>query len=83
MLRCPQLLARRASTALQPLIIDEGFGSQDDDKLAYVMEALHTIRDDIAKDHSRISPAKLKGTVPCSLSGPEDSTGLSDGCNWT
>ncbi len=44
-----KLLARRAGTALQTLIIDEGFGSQDEDGLSHIMEALHTIRDDFAK----------------------------------
>lgn len=44
-----KLLARRAGTALQTLIIDEGFGSQDEDGLAYIMQALHTIREDFEK----------------------------------
>ncbi|MFA5306714.1 MAG: SMC family ATPase [Candidatus Babeliales bacterium] len=44
-----KLLARRAGTSLQTLIIDEGFGSQDEDGLSHIMEVLHTIRDDFAK----------------------------------
>lgn len=44
-----KLLARRANTSLQTLIIDEGFGSQDDDGLAHIMDALHKIQDDFAK----------------------------------
>jgi DNA repair protein SbcC/Rad50 len=44
-----KLLARRAGTALQTLIIDEGFGSQDDEGLSRIMEVLHAIRDDFAK----------------------------------
>lgn len=44
-----KLLARRAGTALQTLIIDEGFGSQDDEGLAHIMDALHKIQDDFAK----------------------------------
>ena len=36
-----KLLARRAGTALQTLIIDEGFGSQDEEGLAHIMEALY------------------------------------------
>lgn len=44
-----KLLARRAGTALQTLIIDEGFGSQDEDGLAYIMQAIHMIRDDFEK----------------------------------
>ncbi len=44
-----KLLARRSGTALQTLIIDEGFGSQDEDGLNNIMEALYTIQDDFAK----------------------------------
>ena len=44
-----KLLARRAGTALQLLIIDEGFGSQDDEGLGYIMDALHKIQDDFCK----------------------------------
>jgi len=44
-----KLLARRAGTSLQTLIIDEGFGSQDEEGLAHIMEALHTIREDFEK----------------------------------
>jgi DNA repair protein SbcC/Rad50 len=44
-----KLLARRAGTALQTLIIDEGFGSQDEEGLAHIMEALYKIQDDFSK----------------------------------
>ena len=44
-----KLLARRAGTSLQTLIIDEGFGSQDEEGLALVMDAIHRIQDDFAK----------------------------------
>jgi len=44
-----KLLARRAGTTLQTLIIDEGFGSQDEDGLASIMDALGKIQDDFAK----------------------------------
>jgi len=44
-----KLLARRANTSLQTLIIDEGFGSQDEEGLAHIMDALHKIQDDFAK----------------------------------
>lgn len=44
-----KLLARRAGTALQTLIIDEGFGSQDEDGLARLMDALHAIQHDFSK----------------------------------
>ena len=44
-----KLLARRAGTALQTLIIDEGFGSQDEEGLAHIMDALYKIQEDFAK----------------------------------
>lgn len=44
-----KLLARRAGTSLQTLIIDEGFGSQDEDGLSHIMDALYKIQDDFAK----------------------------------
>lgn len=44
-----KLLARRAGTALQTLIIDEGFGSQDEDGLGYMMDALYAIQADFSK----------------------------------
>lgn len=44
-----KLLARRAGTSLQTLIIDEGFGSQDEEGLSHIMDALYKIQDDFAK----------------------------------
>jgi DNA repair protein SbcC/Rad50 len=44
-----KLLARRAGTALQTLIIDEGFGSQDDEGLTHIMDAMYKIQDDFQK----------------------------------
>lgn len=44
-----KLLARRAGTALQTLIIDEGFGSQDEEGLAHIMDALYAIQQDFSK----------------------------------
>lgn len=44
-----KLLARRANTKLQTLIIDEGFGSQDDDGLTHIMDALYRIQGDFEK----------------------------------
>lgn len=44
-----KLLARRAGTALQTLIIDEGFGSQDDEGLNRLMDALYAIQQDFSK----------------------------------
>jgi len=44
-----RLLARRAGMALQTLIIDEGFGSQDEEGLSRLMDALYVLRDDFAR----------------------------------
>lgn len=44
-----KLLARRAGTSLQTLIIDEGFGSQDDEGLTRIMNSIHAIQDDFLK----------------------------------
>lgn len=44
-----KLLARRSGTSLQTLIIDEGFGSQDEEGLTMIMEALYKIQDDFEK----------------------------------
>ncbi len=44
-----KLLARRSGTSLQTLIIDEGFGSQDEEGLVLIQEALHTIQGDFEK----------------------------------
>jgi len=44
-----KLLARRAGTSLQTLIIDEGFGSQDEEGLARIMNALYAIQNDFSK----------------------------------
>lgn len=44
-----KLLARRAGTSLQTLIIDEGFGSQDEEGLAHIMDVIYKIQEDFAK----------------------------------
>ncbi len=44
-----KLLARRAGTSLQTLIIDEGFGSQDEDGLNRMMDAIYSIQNNFEK----------------------------------
>lgn len=44
-----KLLAHRAGTALQTLIIDEGFGSQDEDGLHAMIDVLHALQSEFAK----------------------------------
>jgi DNA repair protein SbcC/Rad50 len=44
-----KLLARRAGTQLQSLVIDEGFGSQDGQGREKLVSAIHSIQDDFEK----------------------------------
>jgi len=44
-----KLLARRAGTSLQTLIIDEGFGSQDEEGLSRIMDSIYKIQEDFSK----------------------------------
>jgi len=44
-----KLLARRAGTRLRTLVIDEGFGTQDEEGLDNIVEAIQSISDDFDK----------------------------------
>jgi exonuclease SbcC len=44
-----KVLARRAGAQLQTLIIDEGFGSQDEQGRERLIEAINSIREDFEK----------------------------------
>jgi exonuclease SbcC len=44
-----RLLARRSGAKLETLIIDEGFGSQDDQSRDRLVKAIRSIQDDFAK----------------------------------
>lgn len=44
-----RLLAQRAGTKLQTLVVDEGFGSQDQDGRDRIVEAIQAIQDEFAK----------------------------------
>lgn len=59
-----KLLARRSGTSLQTLIIDEGFGSQDEEGLSRIMEALYKIQDDFAKIIIVSHLAEMKNQFP-------------------
>ncbi|MBS1987610.1 SMC family ATPase [Candidatus Dependentiae bacterium] len=62
-----KLLARRAGTALQTLIIDEGFGSQDEDGLTNIMQALYTVQHDFSKIIIVSHLAEFKENFPVHL----------------
>lgn len=44
-----KFLARRAGAAIQTLIIDEGFGSQDEEGLSVMMESIYAVQDIFSK----------------------------------
>ncbi|MGC2310151.1 MAG: SMC family ATPase [Candidatus Babeliaceae bacterium] len=72
-----KLVARRAGTALQTLIIDEGFGSQDEDGLMHIMDALYKIQEDFAKIIIVSHLPTLKDQFPVHFiinKGPQGST---------
>ncbi|MEX0849484.1 MAG: SMC family ATPase [Candidatus Dependentiae bacterium] len=71
-----KLLARRAGTSLQTLIIDEGFGSQDDEGLNHIMDAIYKIQDDFKKVIIVSHLPRLKDQFPvhfCIQKGPHGS----------
>jgi len=59
-----KLLARRAGASLQTLIIDEGFGSQDEEGLSLIMDMLYKIQDSFAKVIIVSHLSALKEQVP-------------------
>jgi len=59
-----KLLARRAGTALQTLIIDEGFGSQDEEALSRMMDAIFAIQEDFARIIIVSHLAEMKDNFP-------------------
>ncbi len=59
-----ELLARRAGSRLQTLVIDEGFGSQDEEGRARLIEAISTIKDDFKKILVITHLSELKDAFP-------------------
>jgi len=72
-----KLLARRSGTSLQTLIIDEGFGSQDEEGLNHIMEALYKIQDDFAKIIIVSHLPTMKNQFPTHFFVQKDATGSS------
>lgn len=70
-----KLLARRAGTALQTLIIDEGFGSQDEDGLQRLMDAIYAIQKDFVKIIVVSHLAAFKNNFPVHFIVEKDSLG--------
>lgn len=72
-----KLLARRSGTSLQILIIDEGFGSQDEEGLSHIMEALYKIQDEFAKIIIVSHLPTMKDQFPTHFVVSKSSTGSS------
>ncbi len=70
-----KLLVQRAGTSLQTLIIDEGFGSQDEEGLAYVMDAIYKIQDDFAKVIIVSHLSAIKNQFPVHFTVEKGATG--------
>jgi len=72
-----KFLARRAGTSIQTLIIDEGFGSQDEEGLHHIMESLYAIQDEFAKIIIVSHLPIMKDQFPvhfCVTKGPQGSS---------
>ncbi len=70
-----KLLARRAGTALQTLMIDEGFGSQDEDGVSLLIEAIYAIQDDFEKIIVVSHLGQLKESFPVHMIVEKNSSG--------
>lgn len=62
-----RLLARRAGAKLQTLIIDEGFGSQDEESRGRLMQAINAIRRDFARIIVVTHIAEIKELFPVQI----------------
>lgn len=62
-----RLLARRAGAKLQTLIIDEGFGSQDEDSRNRLMQAINSIRSDFERIIVVTHIAEIKELFPVQI----------------
>ncbi|MBP6965181.1 MAG: SMC family ATPase [Armatimonadetes bacterium] len=70
-----KMLARRAGAALQALIIDEGFGTQDGKGREKLVEAIDSIKDDFEKILVITHIDELKDAFPTRIEITKDSQG--------
>jgi exonuclease SbcC len=70
-----KLLARRAGTQLQSLVIDEGFGSQDGQGREKLVGAIHSIQDDFEKILVITHIEELKDEFPTRINIIKTGTG--------
>ncbi len=67
-----QLLAERAGTQIRTLVIDEGFGTQDAEGLAALVQAIRTIQDDFDKILVVTHLEELKNAFPVRIEVRKD-----------
>ena len=70
-----KLLARRAGTQLQMLVIDEGFGTQDGQGREKLVGAIRSIQDDFEKILVVTHIEELKGEFPVRIDVEKKDTG--------
>jgi DNA repair protein SbcC/Rad50 len=70
-----KLLARRAGARLETLVIDEGFGSQDQEGRQRLVEAIHAIQEDFARILVITHLDELKDAFPTRLEVTKGVTG--------
>ena len=70
-----RLLAQRAGSRLQTLVIDEGFGSQDDEGRARLAEAITAVQNDFEKILVITHLSELKERFPSRIEVEKDETG--------
>ena len=67
-----QLLAERSGVRIRTLVIDEGFGTQDEDGIERLVEAIRAIQDDFAKIIVITHLSRLKRVFPVRIEVQKD-----------
>ncbi len=67
-----QLLAERSGVRVRTLVIDEGFGTQDEDGIERLVEAIQVIREDFAKILVITHLPRLKDAFPVRIEVEKD-----------
>ncbi|HYU17343.1 MAG TPA: SMC family ATPase [Chloroflexota bacterium] len=77
-----KLLARRAGVRLQTLVIDEGFGSQDEDGRERLVEAIQSVADQFAMILVITHIDELKERFPVRIEVRKTALGSTLGVDW-
>ena len=67
-----QLLAERSGVRVRTLVIDEGFGTQDEEGIERLVEAIQSIREDFAKVLVITHLERLKQAFPVRIEVEKD-----------